>query len=285
MKKYFFMILLSIGYFSYSQDLPKVTVQKLKKTDSFDRLFYGARVEPNLVYRQYAPITGTITEIFRKVGSYVKKDTEILSITRKSSGGVAYNPTFVRALSDGVITSMNLFEGLEVIEKQELFSLARITSYKVILLVSDRDISNMKTGNVCTIKGNDKLTGKISQVAIIPNPQTGLFEVEITFPNYKELFIGKYIEVEMKVNQIKGIVIAQNQVTRKYSKTFLLIVENNVVDMREIMLGKVIGSDVIIEKGVEEGEEFVATTNRTLNSGDKVAVVREENRTNKDAKR
>jgi multidrug efflux pump subunit AcrA (membrane-fusion protein) len=285
MKKYLLAILLSIGFFTYSQDLPKVTVQKLKKTDSFDRLFYGARVEPNLVYKQYAPITGTITEIFKKVGSYVKKDTEILTITRKSSGGVAYNLTYVRALSDGVITSMNLFEGLEVIEKQELFSLARITSYKVILLVSDRDIPYMKVGAVCAIKGEDKLTGKISQVAIIPNPQTGLFEVEITFPNYKELFIGKYIEVETRVNQIKGILIAQNQVTRKYGKTFLLVVKNDVVDMREITLGKVVGSDVIIASGVEEGEEFVATTNRTLNPGDKVVVVREESRANKETKR
>jgi len=285
MKKYLLAILLSIGFFTYSQDLPKVTVQKLKKTDSFDRLFYGARVEPNLVYKQYAPITGTITEIFKKVGSYVKKDTGILTITRKSSGGVAYNPTYVRALSDGVITSMNLFEGLEVIEKQELFSLARITSYKVILLVSDRDIPYMKVGAVCTIKGEDKLTGKISQVAIIPNPQTGLFEVEITFPNYKELFIGKYIEVETRVNQTKGILIAQNQVTRKYGKTFLLVVKNDVVDMREITLGKVAGSDVIIASGVEEGEEFVATTNRTLNPGDKVVVVREESRANKETKR
>ena len=270
------------NFFIFSQDLPKVTLSKLKSIDNYDIFYYGARIEPNLVYKQYAPISGVVTDIFKDVGNYVKKDQNILTVTRKQSGGVIYNPTFVKAISDGIITSMNLFTGLEVIEKQELFSIAQITSYKVNLLVSDRDIPFIKIGNSCTIKGAQNLAGKITQVAVVPSPTTGLFEVEITFPNYKELFIGKYVEIELKVNQVRGITIAQNLITRKYGKTFLFILNGDTVEMREVKLGRVYSSNVIIESGVKEGEEFVVTANKTLNDGDVVEINRGDKKGNRE---
>lgn len=261
----------------YSRDLPEVRVEKIKLVENYDLLYYGARLEPEYLYKQYSPITGIITQIFVNEGSYVKKDQPILSITRKSTGGIVYNPMIIKAISNGILINRNTFIGLEILEKTELFSIAVSSKLLLKILVSDQDIKSIKIGDTCTVKGNEKITGKINKISVIPDSKTGLFEVEIIFDNNNDLFIGNYIIVEIKVNYFKGITVPQNNVTNRYGKTFLYIVKNNKVKLQEIKVGKSFGKNVVIEGDLNPEDEYVVYSSMVLNDGDDVIVNRENN--------
>ncbi len=274
----FFISLLSIQL--YSKDLPEVRVEKIKLEENYDLLYYGARLEPEFLYKQYSPITGIISQIFVNEGNYIKKDQPVLSITRKSTGGIVYNPMIIKAISNGILINRNTFTGLEVLEKTELFSIAVSSKLLLKILVSDQDIQSIKIGDTCTVKDNQNMIGRISKIGIIPESKTGLFEVEIIFNNNNNLFIGNYIIVEIKVNYFKGITIPLNNVTNRYGKTFLYIVKNNKVKLQEIKVGKSYGKNVIIEGNINPGDEYVIYTSMVLNDGDEVIINREGNKVN-----
>lgn len=281
MNKFVFIILIcSISIGIYSKDLPEVRIDKIKLEENYDLLYYGARIEPEYLYKQYSPITGIVSQVFVNEGSYVKKDQPVLSITRKSTGGIVYNPMIIKAISNGILINRNTFTGLEILEKTELFSIALSSRLLLKILVSDQDIKSIKIGDTCTVKGNEKIAGKISKISVIPDGKIGLFEVEIIFDNKNDLFIGNYIIVEIKVNYFKGITIPRNNVTNRYGKTFLYIVKNNKVKLQEIKVGKSYGKNLIIEGNINPGDEYVIYASMVLNDGDEVIIKREGNNVN-----
>ncbi|HOV14380.1 MAG TPA: HlyD family efflux transporter periplasmic adaptor subunit, partial [Spirochaetota bacterium] len=214
--------------------------------------------------------------IYYKEGDFIKKDDLILTIQKKTSGGVIYNPYEVRSIYEGLIVKNGLVEGEEVFEKSEIINIADISKYKLKLYVSDKDIPYMKVGNSCFVKENKSISGTVTKVGIIPDSKTGLFEVELNFFRNKELFIGKYITVEIRANFNKSITINFNEVVNKYGKTFLYIVEDDIVNLREIKLGKNWGDRVTIESGVKPGEKYVTYSSRTLNDKDKIIIQKEK---------
>ena len=276
MKFIYILLLIFTVFFLYSQELPEVKVSTLKITENYDTFYYGGRLEANLTVKQYAPISGLVGNIYFKEGNYIKKDSIILTIQKKTSGGVIYNPYEVRSIYDGLIIKNALVEGEEVFEKAEILNIADISRYKLKLLVSDKDIPFMKVGNTCFVKENKSITGNVAKVGLIPDAKTGLFEVEVNFIRQSELFIGKYLTVEIRANFEKSITINFNEVVNKYGKTFLFILEDDIVNLKEIKLGKIWGDKVSVENGVKVGEKYVAYSSRTLNDKDKVIVQKDK---------
>ncbi len=284
MKKLITSLFFIVGFVLFSQELAEVKVSSLKITENFDSYYYGGRLEANLIVKQYSPISGIVTSISYKEGDFVTKNSTILSIQKKSSGGIVYNPYEVKAIYDGLIIKNSLVEGEEVFEKSEILNLADISKYKLKLFVSDKDIPYIKIGDSCFMKENKSISGTVSKVGIIPDVKTGLFEVELLFLRQKELFIGKYLTVEIRANYNRSITVGFNEVINKYGKTFLFILEGDVVTLREIKLGRNWGDRVTIESGVKPDEKYVTYSSRLLNDKDRVVVQKSDSKSDKTGK-
>lgn len=267
---------LLLTLFLYSQELPEVKVAEIKIAENYDSFYYGGRLEANRIIKQYSPISGLISEVYFYEGDYVRKDQVILTVQKKSSGGVVYNPYEVRSVYDGIIIKNPLIKGEEVFEKSEIINIADISKYKLKLLVSDKDIPFIKSGNICFVRENKKITGNINKTGIIPDEKTGLFEIEISFLRNSELFIGKYLTVEIRANYEKSMTINYSEVVNKYGKTFLYVLQDDIVNLTEIKLGKIWGDKVSIVSGVKAGDIYVSYTPRILNDKDRVKVVKED---------
>jgi multidrug efflux pump subunit AcrA (membrane-fusion protein) len=274
MKKYFliFYFVYVLCNFSFSETAPiKVNVEELKINKNYNQAFYGGRLEPKNLIVQYSPSAGFISEIYVNEGDFVEKDAPLLSITKKASGGVTYNPTIVKSLSQGLVTKLGLTTGQEIFEKNEIATIADISNFKVSLLVSDKDITSIKTGDTCFVQNDQSLAGKITKISLMPETKTGLFKVETSFTNNSKLFVGKFIIIELRINFTNGISIPFNNITNKYGKTYIFIIENNTAKMREIKIINTYGNKVVID-GVKPGEKYVTYSDSNLSDGIAVAV-------------
>ncbi|MEO8770877.1 MAG: efflux RND transporter periplasmic adaptor subunit [Ferruginibacter sp.] len=120
--------------------------------------------------------------------------------------------------------------------------------------------------------GNDvyPAPGKLSLLDRTVNPQTGTIKARLIFSNDKNLLIaGMNGTVRVKANSTeKSIIIPYKAITEQLGEFFVYIPgDSDKVSQRRIVLGKQIGTNVIIKDGVKEGEVVVVQGVQNLKEG------------------
>ncbi|MBN2546875.1 MAG: HlyD family efflux transporter periplasmic adaptor subunit [Spirochaetes bacterium] len=282
--------LLFLMNFIYSQNEVFVKTGTIKYSDIYDSSYYGGRIEPLNTIVQYSSISGIINNIYVVEGQRVVKGTHICSIRRKLSSE-SYQPAVVTAVSSGLVVNMKIFNQMEVFEKSELFSIADDRKYKVDILISDKDILNVKLYDECYIKDflseneskemdkenhnkkENEIKGKVNKIAILPGDNKGLFNAEIVFDKTNDLFIGKFVTLELRTNKRNAIAVPQGSILKKYGKLFIYIVQSdNTIKLREVKIGQNFGESVEILSGVKENEIYIIQPSAGMIEGDKVNI-------------
>ena len=279
MKKILILILLTGFCLASAQgksEIKQVKVKKLNISENHNKLVYGSRLEPKHMYVHYSPSSGQITRVYVTEGDYVLKDQPLLAVQKVSKGEV-FKPVLVTALSNGIVAEINIAEGEEIFTKDKLVTVADNSRLKTTILVSDKDISQLKLGDRCTSRETGEAEGYISRISLLPDGETGLFPVEVTFDKkIGSLFIGKFIIMELTVNLFRGIIIPANEIVRKYGKNHLYVVRENKVYLQEIETGQAFGKDTSITGGVVEGDLIVTWADKLLADGDQVEILPDE---------
>jgi len=271
MNKFVFIILFFVSFGLYAKDLPEVDVEKIISSLNYDSVFYSGRLEPKDTFIIYAPLAGNVQEIFVSEGMFVNKGDNILSILRKSTT-IEYKPTMVTTFVSGIIAKINFSKGGEVFEKNELVTIADVSTYNLSLLLSDKDITDIKVGDPCFLSDDKNVKGIISKKSFLADAKTGLFKVEITFEKNQKLFIGKFITVELRTNFFKGITLPIEFVINKYGNNYVYIAQQGKVKMQEIKTGKSFGSKITIVKGLNEGDLLIVKSEINLSDGDSIKI-------------
>jgi len=240
---------------------------------------------------QYSSINGIIENIYVQEGQRVTRGTAVCSIRRKLSSE-SYQPAYITAVAAGLVVNMKILNQMEVFDKSELFSIADDSKYKVEILVSDKDILNVKLNDECFIKENyinknDKkengkdenekkvgdIKGLVSKIAVLPGDNKGLFKVEINFNKAENLFIGKFVSMELRINKRNSISVLQTSILKKYGKIFIYIVQpDSTIKLREVITGQNIGESVEIKSGVNPNELYIINPTSGMIEGDKINV-------------
>lgn len=246
----------------FPEEPVNVSVKKIKVSEVYDTLYYGSRIQPVTTITAYATVSGIITKINVKEGDPVKQGEPLLYIARKSSYS-DYLPTTIKSSITGVVAEVKVSEKMDIFEKGELLVVADISSFKTEILLSDKDLPKVKTGDLCFVK-NTKIEGVVTAINLIPESNTGLFRTTINFKESKELFTGKFIELELRVDNYKGVLVPIEWVVNKYGKSLIYIHKSGKVDFREVTTGKRYGKKIAIIKGVAAGEEAIVKYNKQL---------------------
>jgi len=112
--------------------------------------------------------------------------------------------------------------------------------------------------------------GTIALLDRAVNPQTGTIKARLVFPNNKNLLIaGMNGTVRVKSNAAaESILIPYKAVTEQLGEFFVYVPgDSNKVSQRKIILGKQVGTDVIIRDGLKEGEKIVVEGVQNLREG------------------
>lgn len=125
-------------------------------------------------------------------------------------------------------------------------------------------------------------TGKLISADNQIDVTTGTVKLKAEFPNKdNKLFPNQFVNAFLKVEtRHDAVLLPSAAIQRNTRGTFVFVVnrEEQTVDIRQVVLGPTSGDTVVIEKGLEEGEQVVLDGTDRLRPGAKIEVVVEEER-------
>ena len=107
------------------------------------------------------------------------------------------------------------------------------------------------------------------------DPQTGTFSVRAEMPNPKQVLLpGQFTKVKLLLDVREGaLVVPMKAVTIEKGGAYIYTMrKDNAVEKRFIELGPEVGNNVVVERGLAEGEMVVVEGFHKLTPGMKVRV-------------
>jgi membrane fusion protein (multidrug efflux system) len=189
------------------------------------------------------------------------------------------NWTKIRSLSDGYITERLIEVGDRVNANQQVFTIEDFSPLLIRVYVPTSDSIKLKTGMPAEVN-TDIIEGSAFQGSVkLINPrvdvQTGTVKVTIeVFDETLHLKPGMFVEAKIVIGKKENVlVIPRKAILYKQNKTFVFVMDKNMVSQREIMLGLTEEDDVEVLSGLEPGEVIVTVGVEGLEDGERVEVV------------
>jgi RND family efflux transporter MFP subunit len=124
------------------------------------------------------------------------------------------------------------------------------------------------------VPGSDKVApGAVSMIENAVDASTGMATVRATMPNEDELlWPGTLVNIRMTLRQEQAVVVPTAAVQVSQQGSFVFVVQDNVAKVQKITVGRVVGTDSIIDSGLAGGETVVTNGHLLLTDGARVTV-------------
>jgi RND family efflux transporter MFP subunit len=207
-----------------------------------------------------SPIDGTVTT----------RNVDVGSLVSNSGAGEGLTPTGNAAVSQtgGLPTGGS--------QGGELFQVANTHDLRVFVSVPEQDAMNLQTGHEATLTFSEipteQFQGKVIRSSDSLNQQTRtlLLEVRITDPQHR-LRPGMFASVQLKFSAPDpGILISGDSVIPRAQGQFLAVVENSVVHLRPIHMGRDLGTQVYATAGLNDGDQVIVNPTDIVQEGVRV---------------
>lgn len=120
--------------------------------------------------------------------------------------------------------------------------------------------------------GNDvyPFHGKIELIDRAVDPQTGTIKTRLSFPN-KDKMLKSGMSTTVRIlnnNTAKSVTIPYKSVSEQLGEFFVYVVgDSSKVKQRRVVLGKQVGTNIIIREGLQQGETIVVEGIQNLREG------------------
>jgi len=252
----------------------EVKVAILESMNLYRSVFYGSRLRPQSRYPQRAPISGTLEDIAVEAGQRVSPG-QLLGSVRRDLSGRNYKSVEIIAGHSGTVAQYELRPGDPVQEKQEILTILDTSALLGEIWMSDKDIASVRPGDTAVVFEGSKPTdirGRVAAVPPEPDYDSGLFKVEVEFRPQPGLFIGKFLRIELRKEPYHGLAVPSEHIQRKYGKDHLFIVNDGVVELREVQTGASYNELIAIAGGAEAGEEYVVSAGQRISDGTPIKI-------------
>lgn len=201
---------------------------------------------------------------------------------------VALQDTAVTAPFDGEIVKKTVERGAFVGPGVPVFGLARTDVVKIVIGVPDIALRSIALGSRVDVTvdacAGRTFQARVSRIASAADPQTRNFEIEVAIPNPDHaLKVGMIGSLELATADgaapaasprvpLSAIVQAREG---QYG-VYLASAGNGsvVARLRPVEIGPVVGTDVTVVRGLQDGDEVITSGANLLKDGQKVEVVK-----------
>ncbi len=127
---------------------------------------------------------------------------------------------------------------------------------------------------VAQVPGSDKTApGAVSMIENSVDATTGMATVRATMPNEEELlWPGTLVNVRITLRQEKAVVVPSAAVQVSQQGNFVFVVQDGVAKVQKITVGRVVGTESVIDSGLNGGESVVTNGHLLLTNGAKVTI-------------
>jgi membrane fusion protein (multidrug efflux system) len=173
--------------------------------------------------------------------------------------------TKIVAPFDGKVALEEVEIGKMVTPGENLLTLVDITKVKILVTISELDIAKLSVGSVVAVVIDSlperHFPGKVETVGLKADDVTRTFPVEIVVLNEEEnLLSGMVARVTITSKEPKEVIIIPKRAVRTVKGIMAAYVMNQgKVEQRRLYLGKEIGEQVIVEKGLVKGDTLIVS--------------------------
>lgn len=235
-------------------------IKEAPAPDMGRELTLGGRLSPRRKIEHSISIAGVVSELLVDVSERVSKGTPLLEISRNVVGE-NYLPVYLVSRIDGVVSEISVTEQEEV--KTGTMAVTIIDDTKAVLRakVSDRDAWDMRSlaGSSISAASPDgnQFKGILESVSEEPDYDTGLFEVTMSFPRQRNLYLGMLLFVDLSLGGRGGIPIeATAIVSGEKGPGIWIINPENLFEFRLVEVSGE-GDTRMISKGLDQGERYL----------------------------
>lgn len=207
-----------------------------------------------------SPIDGTVTARNVEVGSLVS--------SVGAGEGLAPNTTSVQSNSGGPPTGGA--------QGGELFQIANTQNLRTLISVPEEYAMNVETGQEATLTFSElpgqQFHGKAirSSDSLSQQTRTLLLEVQIQDPE-RRLRPGMFASVQLHFNVPNpGIMVSGDSVIPRAQGQFVAIVDNDIVHLQQVHVGRDLGTQVYVTTGLRNGDKIVVNPTDTVQEGVRV---------------
>jgi multidrug efflux pump subunit AcrA (membrane-fusion protein) len=204
-----------------------------------------------------SPIDGKVTARNIEVGSLVSASGAAEGLTATPSGAFTQ--------SGGPLTGGA--------QGGELFQIANVYDLRVFVNVPEENAMSLNTGQQATLTFSELPTeqfrGNIIRAsdALDPQTRTLLLEVRILDPRHR-LRPGMFASVQLHFNSSDaGILISGDSVIPRAQGQFVAVVENNVIQLRPVHVGRDLGTQIYVTRGLKDGDQVIVNPTDIVQEG------------------
>jgi RND family efflux transporter MFP subunit len=174
---------------------------------------------------------------------------------------------------NGQIAEVYIKEG-DASQQQRAFTIVNNTVLHVSTMVSSDLIRliNLDDEVVINTDFDTSVIGVVRKISTLPDPQSKLYEVEITLPDNSDVSIGDFAEVIYTTTSYEAIVVPANAIVRKGISQYIWVYKENelVKQIVEVGLSK---GDWIEIKNINEPIEIIVSGQNIINESDAFIIV------------
>lgn len=127
---------------------------------------------------------------------------------------------------------------------------------------------------VAKVQGESEASGVLTFIDNAVDPQTGMIKLKGTFMNTdRRLWPGQYADVSLTLGTVRNaVVVPSAAVQTGQDGQFIFVIKNNKAEMKKVTIGRIVGSDTVVQSGIDAGDQVVTDGQLRLTPGAKVAV-------------
>ena len=181
--------------------------------------------------------------------------------------------------SSGVVADVFFSRGDKNDPGRPFCKIVRTNKLKTTIFIEESKISRYRRGQEVEITWDGikdrAFTGTINKISMSSNPAARGFSVEIVTGNEnEELMPGIFVYVRTPAYEREdAIAIPRDSFFSEGGRDYVYVARNNIAQKRLVTLGEVIGSNVIVESGLNDGELLISEGRTLLAEGAKINVV------------
>jgi RND family efflux transporter MFP subunit len=200
---------------------------------------------------------------------------------RVSQSKIRVGDANVRASINGVVNKRYIEPGAYVAPGTQLFELVDVSKLKLNVAVNETQVAQLKVGDKVQVKASvypDRdFTGRVSFIAAKSDASLNFpVEIEVANTGSNEIKAGMYGTAIFNFPaQAPVMIVPRNAFVGSVNSNQVFVVDaGNVARTRKVIAGRVIGDQVEVLQGLNEGDAVIVSGQINLNDGSKVSVIK-----------
>ena len=187
---------------------------------------------------------------------------------------------YVRSPISGVVDEKYMFRGEVSAPGAPIVKIVDVSRVKVSAGIPERYINDVTKGSKVKITFDilpgEKYEGTINYVSPTLSPINRTFEIEVVLNN-SERKLKPEMSANVQVTRFSidnAVVLSQDLIIDLGDEKFVFVLENDIAKKKVVTLNGRNGNDLLIESGLNPGDNFIYEGFQSLVDGDKVKVIK-----------